>query len=268
MSGELSRRKALVLGGGVVLGGLAAGAGTASAATDWIRLPVVTANIGRKNLGAREAAIRDVRNADDLARPLVGWQEIREGDSGEPAMIDRYFGSLYHNAFLRHDRAFRVPISIPRPWRVVSSKATFVHGGISGWTPPRWINEVVVRHQSHPGLEFVLINSHYIANAYNGAQRADLRDEWNKHKGIHKDRVLAHHRQGRLVIWTADTNNPNYVKATGWDKEHRVFFNGIDRINWMPGNGAVRLELRNTRTVDMRVDGHDARVAIFRIRLT
>lgn len=263
---ELSRRKALVLGGGAVLGTVA-GAGTASAATDWIRLPVVTANIGRKNLGAREAAIRDVRNADDLARPLVGWQEIREGDSGEPAMIDRYFGSIYQNRFLRHDTAFRVPISIPRPWRIVASKATFVHGGIANVTPPRWITEVVVRHETHTALEFAMINTHYIANAYNGDQRTDLRDEWNKHKGIHKDRVLAHHRQGRLVIWTADTNNPNYVKATGWDAEHRVFFNGIDRINWMRGNGAVQLELRNTKTVDMRVDGHDARVAIFRIRL-
>jgi hypothetical protein len=48
VSGEFSRRKALLLGGGVVLGA-AAGVGSASAAaTDWIRLPIVTANIGRK----------------------------------------------------------------------------------------------------------------------------------------------------------------------------------------------------------------------------
>ena len=264
---ELSRRKALVLGGGAVLGTLAAGAGTAVAATDWIRLPVVTANIGRKNLAAREDAIRDVRNADDGARPLVGWQEIREGDTGEPAMIDRYFGDLYQNAFLRHDTAFRVPISIPKPWRVVGSKATFVHGGIEKVTPPRFVNEVVVRHETHTALEFALVNTHYIANAYNGDQRADLRDEWNHHKDVHRDRVIAHHQQGRLVIWTADTNNPDYVRATGRDTEHRAFFNGIDRVNWLPGNGAVRLELLNTRTVDMRVDTHDARVAIFRIRL-
>jgi hypothetical protein len=263
---ELSRRKALVLGGGAVLGALA-GAGTAAATTEWFRLPVVTANIGRKNLGAREDAIRDVRNADDAARPLVGWQEIREGDTGEPAMIDRYFGDLYQNAFLRHDTAFRVPISIPKPWRVVDSKATFVHGGIEGVTPPRFVNEVVVRHETHTALEFALVNTHYIANAYNGDQRADLRDEWDHHKDVHRDRVIAHHNQGRLVIWTADTNNPDYVRATGQDSEHRVFTGGIDRVNWLPGNGTVQLELRGTKTVDMRVDGHDARVAVFRIRV-
>ncbi|GAB1510418.1 hypothetical protein [Actinophytocola sp. KF-1] len=262
----LSRRKALVLGGGAVLGTIA-GTGAAAAATDWIRLPVVTANIGRKNLGAREDAIRAVRHADDAARPLVGWQEIREGDTGEPAMIDRHFGDLYRNAFLRHDTAFRVPISIPKPWRVVGTKATFTHGGIEHVTPPRWITEVVVRHETHTALEFAMVNTHYIANAHNGDQRADLRDEWKKHKDVHRDRVIAHHNQGRLVIWTADTNNPDYVRATGRDAERRAFVNGIDRVNWLPGNGRVRLELRTTKTVDMRVDGHDARVAIFRIRL-
>jgi hypothetical protein len=95
VSGELSRRKALVLGGGVALGTMA-GVGTATAASDWIRLPIVTANVGRKNLGARDAAIRDVRNADADARPLVGWQEISEGDSGEPAMIEQSSRACRH----------------------------------------------------------------------------------------------------------------------------------------------------------------------------
>lgn len=142
-----------------------------------------------------------------------------------------------------------------------------MHGGISGVTPPRWINEVVVRHQNHPALEFALINSHYIANAYNGDQRTDLRDEWNKHKNIHAERVLAHHQAGRLVFWTADTNNPNYFKATSLDAERRCFSTGIDRINWLAGDGTVQEQFIDTKTVDMRVDGHDARVAVFQVRL-
>ena len=268
MSGKLSRRTALVLGGGAALGTAvaAAGAGNASAAGEWVRLPVITANIGRDNLAAREDAIRDVRNGDGT-RPLVGWQEINEGDTGEPAMVERHFGSAYQNVFLRHDTAFRVPISVPAPWVVVDSTPTRVHGGIEGVTPPRWINEVTVRHETHTALRFTVINTHYIAGAYNGGQNPNLRDEWDLLKSVHKERVLAHHRQGRLVIWTADTNNPDYRKATGWDAEKQVFTGGIDRINWMPGNGTVQLELLNTRTIDMRVDGHDARVAIFRIRL-
>lgn len=265
MSGQFSRRKAFALGGGVALA-TAAGVGTAAAASEWIRLPVITANIGRKNLGAREAAIRAVR-AGDATRPLVGWQEISEGDTGEPAMIESQFGSAYQNVFLHHDGAYRVPISVPSPWEVVSSQPTRVHDGIEDLTPPRWINEVVVRHETYKELRFTLINTHYIAGAYNGANRPDLRDEWNLLHSVHKDRVLAHHEQGRLVIWTADTNNPGYTTATGWDAERRAFPGDIDRIDWLPGNGTVQLELLNTNTVDMNVDGHDARVAIFRIRL-
>lgn len=267
MSGGFSRRKALLLGGGVALGAAAGVGPAAAAASGWIRLPIITANIGRKHLGAREAAIRAVRHGVDGARPLVGWQEISEGDRGEPPMIEKHFGNAYRTAFLRHQRSFRVPISVPKPWRIVDSKPTRAHGGIEKVTPPRWINEVVVRHESHPNLQFALINTHYLFGAYNGATRPDLRDEYDHHHDVHKRRVLHHHREGRLVIWTADTNNPRYAKATGWKAEKQVFPAGIDRINWMPGNGAVQLQLRRTASIDLRVDGHDARVAIFRIRL-
>jgi hypothetical protein len=267
MSGVLSRRKALLLGGGVVLGAAAGVAPAAAAATDWIRLPIITANIGRKHLGAREAAIRAVRNGIAGERPLVGWQEISEQDHGEEAMIEKHFGSAYRTAFLRHRRSFRVPVSVPKPWRIVDSEPTFAHGGIERVTPPRWINEVVVRHESHPNLQFALINTHYLFGAYNGATRPDLRDEYDHHRKLHKQRVLHHHRQGRPVIWTADTNNLRYTTATGWQAERQVFRAGIDRINWLPGNGAVQLQLRHTKSIDLRVDGHNARVAIFRIRL-
>jgi hypothetical protein len=283
MAERISRRQALVLGGGALAGAATLGsvaaarsasasepaeAGTAAqAGTDWMRLPIVTANIGRKHLGARDAAIRAVRNGDPGHRPLVGWQEISEGDSGEPAMITRHFGPNYRNAFLRDPRAFRVPISVPRHWKILASKRTFVHGGIAHVTPERWINEVLLEHVNHPGLKFALINSHYIANAYNGDRRPNLRDEWQLHKKRHRERVMAHHNNGHLVIWTADTNNPNYDRATGQASEHKVFGNGIDRINWLPGDGRVRLDLVRTKVIPMSVDGHDARMAVFRIKL-
>jgi hypothetical protein len=98
--------------------------------------------------------------------------------------------------------------------------------------------------------------------------KEDLRDEWRAMKAAHKDRVLAQHQnQGRLVIWTADTNRRDYDTATGWQAERKAFGGGVDRVNWLPGNGDVQLELLNTRTIPMNVDGHDARLAIFRIRL-
>ena len=266
-----SRRQALMLGGGALAGaatlGSVAGARSAQAASDWVRLPIVTANIGRKNLGQRDAAITAVRNADGSNRPMVGWQEINEGDTGEPAMIRNHFGSAYNNAFLNDTQSFRVPISVPAPWRVVNSNKKFVHGVVPDASPPRWINEVAVEHTGIPGLKFVMIGTHYIYNAYNGDQRPALRPYWDLHKKTHRERVMSYHDRGTLVIWTADTNNPNYGNATGQANEHKVFSGGVDRINWLPGNGTVQLDLQNQYEVPMNVDGHNARVAIFRIRL-
>lgn len=283
MADRISRRQALLLGGGALAGaatlGSVAGARPASAATssapsaapssatDWIRLPIITANIGRKHLDAREAAIRAVRDGDPGHRPVVGWQEISEGDRGEPAMISQHFGAAYENVFLHDDRSYRVPISVPRPWHVVNFHATFVHGVIRGVTPPRWINEVTVEHRSQPGLRFVLINTHYLAGAFSGEQNPNLRDEWRKHKRAHRDRVMAHHDRGHLVIWTADTNRAGYDRATGQAAERKAFAQGIDRINWLPGDGTVQLDLVTTKLVPMHVDSHEARVAVFRIRL-
>jgi len=266
MAATFTRRQALLLGGAAALGGALTlgGTGVASGATPWVRLPVVTANIGRDNLGAREAAIRDVRNADGT-RPLVGWQEIREGDDGEPAMITKHFGGAYQNAFLFHDTSFRVPISVPEPWNVIARNTSLAHGGIAGISPPRWLNELVLQHQSYPALTFAMLNTHYIFNAYNGDQNPNLRDEWDALKRLHRERVMAHYQTGRTVIWTADTNRPDYDKATGQDAERRAFTTGIDRIDWLPGNG-VQVDLLNTKVVPMHVDGHDARVAIFNIR--
>jgi hypothetical protein len=104
---SISRRRALVLGGGAVAGAAAAmtAAGGAGAATDWKRLVVVTANIGRKHLDQRERAIRDVRHAvktgSGFAKPLVGWQEIGEGDDDgrEPRWINEHFGKGFRNIF-------------------------------------------------------------------------------------------------------------------------------------------------------------------------
>ena len=58
---------------------------------------------------------------------------------------------------------------------------------------------------------------------------------------------MAHHNKGHLVIWTADTNNPGYDKATGQDDRAQGLPEGIDRINWLPGDGSVQLDLVSTR---------------------
>lgn len=285
MSRKISRRAALGLAGGVALGAATVGIGTAeaarrkgsgageaaAAASDWVRLPVITANIGRKNLGQRDAAIAAVRNANgDPDRPMVGWQEIGEGDgdTGEPAMINQHFGSVYNNMFLNDASDPREPISVPSPWVVTGHTTTPTHGGIAGVTPARFINEVVVAHQTIPGLQFVLMNTHYLAGAYTGEHSAQLQQLWNQHKQIHAQRIAERHdNQNLAVIWTADTNNPNYGTATGWQAEGAAFGDGIDRVDWLD-NGKVEIQLVNTGVIPMNVDDHNARMAIFHLRTT
>lgn len=274
---SISRRRAIALGGSAALGatGLLARTGTAGAATTWQKLVIITANIGRKNLDQRERAIRDVRNAvqfgDRLAKPLVGWQEIREGDPDEqePRWMNQYFGTSYRNIFEYDSTAHRVPMSIPTAYDILDRKVTFCHGGKAGVSPHRVITQAVLARADDPQTRFVFANTHYVAGAWNGQEDSyeAWRDEmWAQHFRIHRDDVLHFWRsRGYPVIWTGDVNRspmplllPNYEK--------RVFAQGIDQIGWVPGTNGTQLRLVRTKTVPMYVDGHDARVAIMEIR--
>ncbi|KAB8159543.1 hypothetical protein FH609_028560 [Streptomyces sp. 3MP-14] len=281
--GKPSRRRVLALGGAGAISaagllgaaGEASAVGEASAATAWKRLVVVTANVGRANLGQRERAIRDVRDAVtiDGARttPLVGWQEIGEGDGDgrEPGWIERHFAAGYRNLYLRHSVAERVPISVPPAYRVLQQRVTRVHGGKAGVSPHRVITEAVLERVDTPGLRFVLANTHYVAGAWNGREdpHEGWRDDmWGRHFRAHRDDVLGHWRSlGYPVIWTGDVNRtpmplllPNHEK--------RAFGGGIDQIGWVPGTNGTQLRLRWTKVVPMHVDGHDARVAVLQVR--
>ncbi|MFD0559911.1 hypothetical protein FB566_0564 [Stackebrandtia endophytica] len=272
---SISRRSALALAGGAILG--AAGlSGTASAADGWKRLVVVTANIGRKNLGQRERAIRDVRNAvtidGRLTKPLVGWQEIRGGDpdNKELTWIDKHFGTRYRNIYMRADSPARqVPMSIPKSYDILERRTTFCHGGKAKVSPSRYITQVLLARVDDPRLRFVFANTHYVSGAWNGKEdpHEAWRDEmWRTHFRKHRDNVLGYWRgRGFPVIWTGDVNrNPMPLLLPNYEK--RAFARGIDQIGWVPGDNGTQIRLNRTKTVPMYVDGHDARVAIMQVR--
>lgn len=274
----ITRRRALGLGGATVAGaaGALASAGSADAADGWQRLVVVTANIGRKNMGQRERAIRDVRHAvtidGRLTKPLVGWQEIGEGDGSdgrEPRWINQYFGTAYRNIFEYHDSAHRVPMSIPKAYDIVDRRVTFVHGGKAGVSPHRVITEALLARADDPQTRFVFANTHYVAGAFNGTEdphEAWRDDMWRLHFRKHRDDVLGYWRaRGFPVIWTGDVNrNPMPLLLPNHEK--RAFARGIDQIGWVPGTNGTQVRLRRTKVVPMYVDGHDARVAVMQVR--
>lgn len=272
----ISRRSALGLAGGAVLAGAAGALVTgerAGAATAWRNLGVITANIGRDNLGQRDAAIAAVRNALSMEgaedRPLVGWQEIGEGDGDEKekGYINDHFGPLYNNLHL-NDGGHLVPISAPKAYTVLAQRVTPVHPGKEGVSPNRVITEVLLGAADDPSLKFAFLNTHFVAGAYNGQQ--DPYEAW-------RDRMWALHfdtlrstmdywlSRGYPVIWTGDTNRDPMPKLYP-QREARAFANGIDQIGWILSTNGVQIQLRNKFTVPMHVDGHDARVAVLQLR--
>lgn len=272
----MSRRRALGLAGGAALtaatGALTA-ATPAGAATAWRNLGVITANIGRDNLSRRHAAIIAVRDALSMEgsqdRPLVGWQEIGEGDGDEKekGWINEHFGPYYNNLHL-NDGGHRVPISAPKAYTLLSQRVTPVHGGLEGVSPNRVISEALLSAADDPALTFAFLNTHFVAGAFNGQE--DPHEAW-------RDRMWALHfdtlrttmeywlSRGYPVIWTGDTNRDPMPKLFPL-KETRPFGAGIDQIGWIPGTNGVQIQLRNKFTVPMNVDGHDARVAVLQLR--
>ena len=274
-SSGISRRRALGLAG-IAAGAAALGttaAAPASAATAWRYLGVVTANIGRDNLAAREPAIEAVRNSLSLSgdedRPLVGWQEIGEGDpdTREKGWIDQYFSIMYRNLHLA-DAGHRVPISAPKAYNVVSQRVTSVHGGKEGVSPNRVISEAVLAAANDTALRFAFLNTHFVAGAWNGKEDPyeAWRDEmWELHFQKMRTVMEGYRAQGLPIIWTGDCNRNPMPKFYPL-KEIRAFSTGIDQIGWIPGTNGVEIRLSSTKTVPMNVDGHDARVALLQLR--
>ncbi|WP_027345433.1 hypothetical protein [Hamadaea tsunoensis] len=274
--GPISRRRALGLAGGAALAGATgalAATEPAGAATAWRNLGVITANIGRDNLGRRDAAIIAVRNALSMEgpqdRPLVGWQEIGEGDGDEKekGYINDHFGPYYNNLHL-NDGGQLVPISAPKAYNVLAQRVTSVHAGKAGVSPNRVITEVLLGAADDPALQFAFLNTHFVAGAYNGKE--DPYEAWRDQMwGIHFDKMRDTMSywldRGYPVIWTGDTNRdpmPKFFPA----REARAFANGIDQIGWVLSTNGVQIQLRNKFTVAMNVDDHDARVAVLQLR--
>jgi hypothetical protein len=272
----ITRRLALGLAGGAALAAttdIISQAVPARAATAWRNLGVVTANIGRANLGQRENAIIAVRNALSMEgpqdRPLVGWQEIGEGDGDEKekGWINEHFGPNYNNVHLNNS-GHLVPMSVPKVYSVLAQRVTPVHDGLAGVSPARVITEVLLGAADDPALKFAFLNTHFVAGAFNGQQDPNeaWRDRmWARHFDILKTTMQYWLSRGYPVIWTGDVNRDPMPKEYP-AREGRPFAHGIDQIGWIESTNGVQIQLRNTKVVQMNVDEHNARVAVFQLR--
>lgn len=250
----IGRRKLLIGVGALGFGAAATAAGVATADTidtagAAVRFRVVSANIGRANpASVAKKAIKKVRDKSaPNGYPIVGWQEIDEDDKGdEHQMIKDVFGGRYQNLFMdRNDSntgderyKTREPMTIPKTWEVVSRQVHFTHGGLGGVSPSRYITQAHIRHKKYSKLSFVLLNTHYVAGAFNG--ESDQHEKWRKvhwhnHFKKHKQIVANLVKKGHTVIWTGDPN-----RRAGMPKVHpneKRFFKGIDKIGLICPDG-------------------------------
>lgn len=273
---QLTRRRALTLAGGALAAtaATATGVATASAATPWRNLVVVTANIGRARLDQRRAAIAAVRRSvvvDGIRpRPIVGWQEITEGDDDnkEIGWINDSFGPAYSNLFNNAaHRAHLVPISVPNTYKVLQKNNTFVHGGLKHVSPHRVISECVLQSVADPTVKFAFLNTHYVAGAHNG--KKDYEEEWRdknwaKHFDVQRARIKAYTDRGLPVIWSGDVNRTPMPRF--FAREVRVWDKGIDQVGIISSTNGTQIRVRGTRVIDTNVDDHNARVAVLQIR--
>lgn len=270
----ISRRRAVGLAGGALLGTLLGGAASAQAASPARDLVVVTSNLGRTGTrGPYEQSVSAVRNGVKIGgmpfKPLVGFQEIGEGDKFpdfEAKLINKYFGPDYAKVFNgAKSSASREPILVPGPFQVVSSHVTPTHGGIAHVSPDRSISEVVVQAADDPKLQIAILNTHYIAGAYVGPMIASRRAYWDTHFRKHVQRIKHYVDLGLPVIWTGDVNRVVLPKLH--PMEQRVFPRGIDQIRWIPGRNGTQIALKGKTSIRTTIEGnHSALVARFRIR--
>lgn len=227
-------------------------------------MKLITANIGR---GIGHAQVRsDMQKIKNEApRAIIGWQEIDEADEAQEHSILRSIFGRQHLIGMEH----RVPISVPRWFRVTRSRSVFATGGIPHVSPTRWFTEAVIQNR-RGNKKFVVINGHYPAGAFNNkieSTQKERKDHWEEMFQVHKARVAHWVDQGYTVFWVGDVNRMDMPKVH--HREVRVVTTGIDSISYVIGasHGHVKpigVKFRGAGSIKLNSD-HDAKWARFKL---
>lgn len=226
-------------------------------------MKLVTANIGRKSSVAGVwSDVRKIRTHAPGA--IVGWQEIDEADPAEEHDILK--AVLAKSNRLIGMRT-KVPISLPRSrYRVIEKRVVFAAKGIPHVSPTRWVVETLVQDKRNAAIEFVIINVHYPAGAWNAKthERAEAErdDAWEDMFRVHKARVKYWHDKGVTVFWVGDTNRMSMPKVH--PDERQVVTAGIDSISFIQGD--VRVKVLRAGTIELNSD-HNAKWVDFSLSI-
>lgn len=214
----------------------------------------ITGNLGRHVDVAEFLA--NVRAIDEEAGrgTVIGFQEIDEADTpNEHAGLRAVLGAFFAFA----GWLTRVPIAYGDRWSARRETVTKAARGLARLSPARVITEALLEHAN--GALLVVLNLHF--------PRKDPRllGRWRSVEARLRKRIAYWHARGVTVVWMADANR---VRLAPLHKlERTLAHHGLDWIRCIEHPDGVQLEVVDTGSIDLTIDGHDAQWARVKMHL-
>lgn len=252
-----------------------------------VTITVVTANIGR-GVSTDEAHANIRRIARSFPGAFVGFQEIDEADApDEGELIPKRFTPVgavpqqdvqgvftsegqptYTFAGMEGPGWKRAtPVAVPSTWVIVRQSVRKSSDGLAGVTPHRVIVTARCRPTADPDFPpVVFLNGHYPRARTEPAKRI-----WKECQASWVTRAAEIHDAtggGSTIITLRDTNHHGPMPRLH-PSERQLLPAGIDRISVIPAEPAspnlVTARVLARRTVNLTIDGHDARAVVLRL---
>jgi len=216
---------------------------------------VWTANFGRGvSVPVFQRNALEVMKSDHEASCATCIQELDEADKpDEHAFVKELAGKDHLVGFQTH-----VPIVVARRYTVRVPRVKPTSEGVPHQSPRRNVVSCRIEHPRKPDVPGVaLLNNHAPRNT------PVLREQIKENREEFGQEVWRVWEQQHSYIWAGDMNDQNFPKLTPGEKT--AVHAGLDYIRYRSHPKGAQLELLDTGTVDMDIDGHNAHWAKFRV---
>lgn len=199
----------------------------------------ITATVSFQNLGRKEASAVSVfqmikQTMQDRPNVIYNFVEIDEGDSGEHAALKAVFGDAGWSGFATREPTLT---RMDSKWHVMDSEVVKLHGATGNNTGPERVL-VITRYENvnDKNARLAVVNTHFVANAYNGNMNARLKPYWNTAWEKMHDRVARLYDNNFDIIITGDFNHRGKLPQIH-PAARMVMDSGPDSIIAIPSKG-------------------------------
>lgn len=200
----------------------------------------MTATYSFQNLGREEASATAVFQAiknglGERSNVVYNFAEIDEGDDGEHTALKSVFGKDGWSNF-----SSRVP-SLNRldgkKWKSAGNEVLRLHGATGGNSgPERVLTISKFQGVASGSTKVAVLNTHFVANAYNGGMKPELQEFWDTAWTKLKAKVATLYDNNYDIVITADFNRQSNLPKLH-DGVRELTRIGPDRILAIPSKG-------------------------------